>query len=147
MISSRAPSASSDISPLWIFDLLLWQSSINKTTFYVNKHPGPRQDRTHLKPLVFFINKWPCRTTTGWATWWTPIQTQRDPNILNRGGKPQVNCITVKSGHCVKSKDAGPEDPTLVIPGGDLVYCNLNGSRGDGIPALRTRLWLSPEGI
>jgi len=30
------------------------------------------------------------------------------------------------------SKDPGPEDPALVIPGGDLVYCNLNGSRSDG---------------
>jgi hypothetical protein len=30
-------------------------------------------------------------------------------------------------------KDPGPEDPALVIPGGDLVYCNLNGSRSDGV--------------
>ncbi len=55
---------------------------------------------------------------------------ERTRNILNRG-KPQV---TVKSGHCVlKSKDTGPEDPALVIPGGDLVYCNLNGSRSDSV--------------
>jgi len=29
-------------------------------------------------------------------------------------------------------KDPGPEDPALVIPGGDLVYCNLIGARSDG---------------
>jgi len=44
------------------------------------------------------------------------------------------------------SKDPGPEDPVLVIPKGDLVYCNLNGSRSDGAEpfisdlALRTRI-------
>jgi len=31
-----------------------------------------------------------------------------------------------------RGKDPGPEDLALVIPGGDLVCCNLNGARSDG---------------
>jgi len=35
------------------------------------------------------------------------------------------------------SKDPGPEDPALVIFGGDLVYCNLNGARSELNPPLK----------
>ena len=46
-ISSRAPSASSDISPRWISDsqtiknLLFWDGSIDKIALCVNNDPDP----------------------------------------------------------------------------------------------------------
>ncbi len=40
------------------------------------------------------------------------------------------------------SKDPGLEDPALVIPGEDLVYRNLNGSRSDEVlKELPDHLW------
>jgi hypothetical protein len=35
-----------------------------------------------------------------------------------------------KAGIC---KDQVPEDPALIIPGGDGVYCNLSGSGSNGV--------------